>query len=100
MRNVVQIEEKRAEQRSTVEGRIGRLEEEVEQLHLRDNKQLKQIGDVAKQRTTPEQARRIAERSYLKECARLEKLRDDCIKVLVLLKKKGVVTQEELNQVL
>lgn len=40
----------------------------------------------------------IVRSEYGKEAARLEKLRDDCVRVLNLLKSKGIVTQAEINE--
>lgn len=35
---------------------------------------------------------------FRREADRLEKLRDDCVRVLTLLKSKGIVTQAEINE--
>lgn len=40
----------------------------------------------------------IIRSEHAREAERLEKLRDDCVRVLALLKSKGLVTQAEINE--
>ena len=77
-----------------------RLQNEIENLHLRDNKQLKQIGDVAAQRTTREQVRRIIKNEFIKEFEKLEKLRRDTVKVLDYMMSRDLIPREDLNKIL
>ena len=50
------------------------------------------------QKTSKENIRKIAEAAYQKQEQRLNSLRDECVRVLSLLRDKGIVTQEEINQ--
>ncbi len=49
-------------------------------------------------KTSKDSIRKIAEAAYQKQEQRLNNLRDECVRVLSLLRDKGVVTQEEINQ--
>ncbi|KKL48124.1 hypothetical protein LCGC14_2328630 [marine sediment metagenome] len=50
------------------------------------------------QKTSKDNIRRIAEAAYQKQEQRLNNLRDECVRVLSLLRDKGIVTQEEINR--
>lgn len=50
------------------------------------------------QKTSKASIRKIAEAAYQKQEQRLSKLRDECVRVLSLLRDKGVVTQDEINR--
>lgn len=50
------------------------------------------------QQTSEGKIKEIARSVYAKEDERLSKLRDDTVRVLNLMKQKGIITQEEVNQ--
>ena len=50
------------------------------------------------QRTSKKLIRTIAEAAYQKQEQRLNSLRDECVRVLSLLRDKGIVTQDEINK--
>ena len=50
------------------------------------------------QKTSKANIRKIAEAAYQKQEQRLNSLRDECVRVLSLLRDKGIVTQEEINK--
>jgi len=50
------------------------------------------------QKTSKKLIRQIAEAAYQKQEQRLNRLRDECVRVLSLLRDKGVVTQDEINE--
>ena len=49
---------------------------------------------------SPAAVQQIAQAQYAKEEARMSKLRDDCVKLLGLLREKGIVTHDEIRQAL
>ncbi len=110
MANVARIAQKRAKKLAASDSKLvtqyhlkkveSRLQEEIERLHLRDNSQLKQIGDVAAQRTTREQVRRIIKNEFIKEFEQLEKLRDDVVKVLEYMMSRDLISREDMNKIL
>ena len=50
------------------------------------------------QKTSKDSIRKIAEAAYQKQEQRLNSLRDECVRVLSLLRDKGLVTQDEINK--
>ena len=50
------------------------------------------------QKTSEDSIRKIAEAAYQKQEQRLNSLRDECVRVLSLLRDKGLVTQDEINK--
>ena len=50
------------------------------------------------QQTSEGRIKEIASSMYAKEDERLSKLRDDAVRVLNLLKEKGIITHEEVNR--
>ena len=50
------------------------------------------------QQTSEGKIKEIAKSMYAKEDERLSKLRDDAVRVINLLKEKGIVTHEEVNR--
>lgn len=65
---------------------VANTKEMVERLHRME------------QRTSKARIRKIAEAAYQKQEQRLNTLRDECVRVLSLMRDKGIVTQEEINQ--
>ena len=76
--------------RPSVRRQIKALAEMIRGLH----------GEVIRigQQTSESKIREIAKSMYAKEDERLSKLRDDAVRVLNLLKEKGIVTHEEVNR--
>ena len=60
---------------------------------------LSQLKDLQKIVSAPE-VRRVVEGVYAADVKRLEKLRDDCIKLLGLMRENGMVTAEEIREAL
>ena len=50
------------------------------------------------QKTSTRNIRKIAEAAYQKQEQNLNNLRDDCVRMLSLMRDKGLLTQEELNK--
>lgn len=67
-------------------------------IYVANMKEMAERLHQVEQRTSKARIRKIAEATYQKQEQRLNTLRDECVRVLSLMRDKGIVTQEEINQ--